>query len=179
MNCPKCGCEYDDGSETCLGCMASLRFARRPGLVRGFNSEFLAKLWEDQARAIRSNAARFLNPRGQVRAEAQAMQLDACAEELRKWAVMLDAPNDQSSATDGAAGAQPEAHTVSGNDPDPMPSKPLLIDSDHDPVRCDEMSESDCETLSVGVPGTCCVCAGHDCEAAKEERRKHPAPISP
>lgn len=31
MNCPKCGCEHDPGAETCPGCMASLRFARRAG----------------------------------------------------------------------------------------------------------------------------------------------------
>lgn len=49
---------------------------------------------------------------------------------------------------------------------------------DHDEVRCDEMVDSDCDNKMAGEPGTCCVCAGHDCEAARAERLKHPAPTA-
>lgn len=46
---------------------------------------------------------------------------------------------------------------------------------DHEEVRCEAMADWDCENLLVGEPRTCCVCIGHDCEEAREERKKHPA----
>jgi hypothetical protein len=45
---------------------------------------------------------------------------------------------------------------------------------DHDCIRCDEMADIDCDTKYPGERGTCCVCAGHDCEEARAERAKHP-----
>lgn len=64
MNCPKCGCEHDDGTETCPGCMASLRFARRAGsaLFIPLRKEFFEafaegrKQWEYRRHGTRWNA---------------------------------------------------------------------------------------------------------------------------
>ena len=50
---------------------------------------------------------------------------------------------------------------------------------DHDEVRCEFMTDSDCENLMPGTPRTCCVCAEHDCEEARTERAKHPKVILP
>lgn len=52
----------------------------------------------------------------------------------------------------------------------------LLWKYDHDEVRCQAMVDSDCDNLMAGDTRTCCVCAGHDCEEARAERLKHPAP---
>jgi hypothetical protein len=46
---------------------------------------------------------------------------------------------------------------------------------DHDEVRCELMADVDCDTKVVGEPRTCCVCVGHDCQEARDEREKHPA----
>jgi hypothetical protein len=46
---------------------------------------------------------------------------------------------------------------------------------DHDEVRCELMSDIDCDMKLVGEPRTCCVCVGHDCQSARAERQKHPA----
>lgn len=44
MNCPKCGCEHDDGAETCPGCLTSLRFARRAGSARSSRAKLVRLL---------------------------------------------------------------------------------------------------------------------------------------
>jgi hypothetical protein len=41
---------------------------------------------------------------------------------------------------------------------------------DHDEVRCDEMAAADHASKVVGEARTCCVCAGHACEAARAKR---------
>jgi hypothetical protein len=43
--------------------------------------------------------------------------------------------------------------------------------TDHDEVRCD--------TKVVGEPRTCCVCVGHDCQAARDEMMRVKTATSP
>ena len=53
-----------------------------------------------------------------------------------------------------------------------------MSEHDHDSVRCDEMVDADCDNKMPGELSTCCVCIGHDCEAARKERERHPAKIT-
>lgn len=84
------------------------------GSLPVLSAEGLADLWVGQARAIRSNASRQCkyNQRGADKAEAQARQLEACAEELRRWVAL---PNQR----------QPEENTaIRHAAPDPSQLKP-------------------------------------------------------
>lgn len=54
-----------------------------------------------------------------------------------------------------------------------IPMSPITVPVyDHDEVSCDEMADWDCDNKQPGERRTCCICAGHDCEAARAEKLK-------
>ena len=53
------------------------------------------------------------------------------------------------------------------------PCSPFMKKYDHEEVRCEAMADADCDTKLVGEKATCCVCIGHDCKEAQDERAKN------
>ncbi len=48
----------------------------------------------------------------------------------------------------------------------------MIDDYDHEAVTCEVMRECAHDTLLVGEPRYCCVCIGHDCKEASDERKR-------
>lgn len=60
--------------------------AVRTGSLPVFHAEGLAKMWEDEATALRMNANRGYHTHATIsRVYAKADQLEVCAKELRQW----------------------------------------------------------------------------------------------
>lgn len=85
-----CDCGEPSGGPAPEERAAVARCAVANGSLAVFDAEGLAKLWEDEATALRMNYARGANwgSTASSRVYAQATQLEKCAKELRQWVAL-------------------------------------------------------------------------------------------